>query len=229
MSVDPLQASLLFGRRANRQVDEPSSSKSLPRTWSGSEIGKRVLDLLGALLLALLTLPLCLVVALAVRLDSPGPVFYPQVRLGRSGRPFHMLKFRSMVADAEADGRAQWAIPDDPRVTKVGRVIRRYRFDELPQLWNVLRGEMSLVGPRPERPELAQKLAAMLPAYELRHQVKPGLTGWAQIKQGYTASAEEATEKLRLDLYYVANQGLAMDLLILARTVRIVLTGDGAR
>jgi lipopolysaccharide/colanic/teichoic acid biosynthesis glycosyltransferase len=140
-----------------------------------------------------------------------------------------MLKFRSMVADAEADGRAQWAIPDDPRVTKVGRVIRRYRFDELPQLWNVLRGEMSLVGPRPERPELAQKLAAMLPAYELRHQVKPGLTGWAQIKQGYTASAEEATEKLRLDLYYVANQGLAMDLLILARTVRIVLTGDGAR
>jgi exopolysaccharide biosynthesis polyprenyl glycosylphosphotransferase len=214
-----------FLRPAALDSTPPALAEGLPITAAA----KRVVDVLGALLLLLLVLPLMLLAALAVRLDSPGPALYAQVRVGLGGRPFRILKFRSMVRDAERDGRPRWAAVGDPRVTRVGRVIRRTRIDELPQLWNVLRGEMSLVGPRPERPEFVTGLAAALPGYEGRHAVKPGLTGWAQVVQGYAGSAEEAAEKLRLDLYYVRNQSFALDLLILARTVRVVLLGEGAR
>jgi len=192
------------------------------------EAAKRALDLGLGLVLLVLLLPLLLLIALAVVLDDPGPALYAQVRVGRGGAPFRLLKFRSMVRDAERDG-PRWASLGDPRVTRVGRVIRRYRLDELPQLLNVLAGEMSLVGPRPERPEFVPRLAAALPGYDERHLVKPGLTGWAQVEQGYAASVEDAAAKLRHDLYYVAHRSLALDLLVLARTFRVVLLGEGAR
>src|SRR3954447_1447426 len=192
------------------------------------EAAKRALDGGLGLLLLVLLLPLMLLVALAVVLDSPGPALYAQTRVGRGGVPFRLLKFRSMVEDAERDG-PRWAAVGDPRVTRVGRVIRHCRLDELPQLLNVLKGEMSLVGPRPERPEFVPALAAALPGYEGRHAVKPGLTGSAQVEQGYAASVEDAAEKLRHDLYYVENRSLGLDLLVLARTVRVVLLGEGAR
>lgn len=179
--------------------------------------------------LLVLTLPVMLVAALMVRLDSPGPVFYRQQRAGLNGRPFMLIKFRSMVVDAEACGTARWAQRRDTRITRVGAVIRPLRIDELPQLLNVLRGEMSLIGPRPERPVFVEQLAEVIPHYLERSVVKPGITGWAQVNFPYGASVEDAREKLAYDLYYVKNRGLVLDVLILLSTVRVVLFREGAR
>lgn len=190
--------------------------------------GRRLLSVASAMTLLLLVSPLALLAALAVRLDSPGPIFFRQRRVGRNGRPFEMVKFRTMAVDAETRG-AQWAQRNDPRVTRVGRHLRRFRIDELPQLWNVLRGEMDLVGPRPERPEFVEQLRRRIPFYDLRHIVAPGITGYAQVKYPYAASVEEAKEKLQYDLYYVRHLSILLDIYILLLTARVVLFGRGAR
>jgi len=156
-------------------------------------------------------------------------VLYRQVRVGRNGRHFEILKFRSMRVDAERPGGARWAASRDPRVTRVGAVLRKLRIDELPQLINVLKGEMSFVGPRPERPEFVAELAAKIPFYDLRHRVNPGITGWAQICYPYGASAHDAREKLQYDLYYIKNYSLFLDIMILIQTVQVILWGQGAR
>jgi sugar transferase (PEP-CTERM system associated) len=194
----------------------------------GVLFGKRFLDLTAAGIGLLLAAPLMALVALAVRLDSPGPVFFRQERVGRGGRPFILWKFRSMRQDAEAAG-ARWAVTDDPRVTRTGRFIRKTRLDELPQLWNVLVGDMSLVGPRPERDHFVQQLMTKNAFYEQRLVVRPGLTGWAQVKAPYASSFEESIEKLKYDLYYIKNISLFLDVSILLSTARIVLLGRGAR
>jgi sugar transferase (PEP-CTERM system associated) len=189
---------------------------------------KRGIDLLLAVIALALVAPLLPIVALAIRLDSAGTVFYRQVRVGRHGRPFAILKFRSMVTDAERSGHAVWAQADDPRITRIGRVLRKFRIDELPQLWNVLAGDMSFVGPRPERPQFVAELAASIPYYEFRHYVRPGLTGWAQINYQYGSSCEDSRIKLEYDLYYLKHRNFVLDMLILLQTVRIVLSGEGA-
>ena len=194
----------------------------------GVRFGKRLLDLIFATVGLLLAAPIMLLVALAVRLDSPGPVLFRQERLGRGGHPFTLWKFRSMGIDAEADG-ARWAVAGDSRVTRVGRFIRKTRLDELPQLVNVLLGDMSLVGPRPERGLFVRQLMEQNSFYEQRLVVRPGLTGWAQIKAPYASSFDESIEKLKYDLYYVKNISLFLDLSILLSTARIVLLGRGAR
>ena len=190
---------------------------------------KRGLDLVVATALLWLTLPLMVAVAVLIKLESSGPVFYRQERVGRDGRNFVLFKFRSMRADAEAAGRPQWASVGDPRITRVGRFIRRTRIDELPQLLNVLRGDMAVVGPRPERPYFVGQLAERIPFYAQRHCVKPGITGWAQVNAPYGASLADARDKLRYDLYYVKNRGVLLDLWILTCTVRVVLWQEGAR
>jgi sugar transferase (PEP-CTERM system associated) len=189
---------------------------------------KRLLDLTAASIGLILAAPIMLLVALAVRLDSPGPVLFRQERLGRGSKPFTLWKFRSMRTDAEKDGAA-WAVEGDPRVTRVGRFIRQTRLDELPQLWNVLVGDMSLVGPRPEREMFVRQLIEVCPWYEQRLVVRPGLTGWAQIKAPYASSFEESIEKLQFDLYYIKNLSIFLDISILLSTARIVLLGRGAR
>jgi lipopolysaccharide/colanic/teichoic acid biosynthesis glycosyltransferase len=166
---------------------------------------------------------------LAVKIDSPGPMLYRQQRVGQFGRPFTLFKFRSMAADAEAGGDPLWAQRHDPRVTRVGRFIRGTRIDELPQLVNVLRGEMSLVGPRPERPHFVEQLDRAIPFYRQRAYVKPGVTGWAQINFPYGASVEDAREKLSYDLYYVKHRSVLLDAFILLATIRVVLLREGAR
>jgi sugar transferase (PEP-CTERM system associated) len=194
----------------------------------GTLFAKRLLDVLAAAAGLIVALPLMLLVALAVRLDSPGPVFFRQERVGRSGRQFTVWKFRSMRTDAEAGG-ARWAVEGDPRITRVGRFIRKTRLDELPQLWNVLVGDMSLVGPRPERQMFVDQLKEQCPWYEQRLVVRPGLTGWAQVKAPYASTFEESIEKLKFDLYYIKNLSLFLDISILLSTARIVLLGRGAR
>jgi exopolysaccharide biosynthesis polyprenyl glycosylphosphotransferase len=194
-----------------------------------ASLARRGVDIVVSTLAAVVTAPLMLLVALAIKLDSPGPVFYRQVRVGEGGRRFTIIKFRSMRADAEASGTAQWASESDPRVTRVGAFIRRCRIDELPQLWNVLAGEMALVGPRPERPELVAEIARQLPFYEPRHLVRPGITGWAQVYAPYAASIEETLEKLSYDLYYVKHQSFATDAGIMLSTLGVMAGGRGAR
>ena len=193
------------------------------------EIRKRSFDLLLALAGLILALPLMLIIAVLIKFDGGGPVLYRQERVGLRGRIFTLYKFRSMHENAEDGGRPQWATIGDPRITRVGRFIRYARIDELPQLLNVLRGDMSLIGPRPERPYFVQQLGAAIPLYSLRHGVKPGITGWAQVKASYGASIEDARVKLRYDLYYIKHQGLMLDLLILLRTLRVVILLEGAR
>ena len=190
---------------------------------------KRSFDIALSLILLLFTLPLLLLTCLLIRLESPGPVLYRQQRVGLGGCPFMLLKLRSMCANAESDGAPRWALTGDPRVTRVGRLIRKLRIDELPQLWNVLRGDMSFVGPRPERPSFVADFTGQIRFYAERHCVKPGITGWAQINYPYWASLEDARNKLSYDLYYVKNHGLFLDLVIVLQTVRVILWADGAR
>lgn len=196
------------------------------RRWSA-----RVLDLFASLLILVLFLPVMILTGIAIKLEDNwrAPVFYRQVRVGLDGRTFNVLKFRSMRTDAESDGRAQWAQPSDPRVTRVGTVIRKARIDELPQVMNVLRGHMSFVGPRPERPQFVKQLTEKIPYYVQRHCVKPGITGWAQLCHPYGASEQDAMEKLQYDLYYIKHNSLIFDLAILVQTAEVVLMGKGAR
>jgi exopolysaccharide biosynthesis polyprenyl glycosylphosphotransferase len=197
-----------------------------PQTSALEEGTMRSLDLIGGAVGMVLTTVLFPFIALAVRLTSPGPVIYSQQRLGRSGRPFTIFKFRSMKMDAESAG-ASWAGLGDPRITKVGRLLRRAHLDELPQFWNVMKGEMSLVGPRPERPEFTETLSCDIPFYRLRLSVRPGMTGLKQIKVGYAATPEEHLEVLRHDLYYIKHRSLALNLTIIARTLGSVVGLDG--
>lgn len=192
-----------------------------------SGVTRNVVHWLVALAGAILSLPLVLLTAILIKLDSRGPIFYKQERVGKNGRVFTLIKFRSMRTDAETSG-PMWASKDDDRTTRVGRLIRKIRVDEIPQFWNILRGEMSFVGPRPERPHFVSQLAEEIPYYEQRHLIAPGLTGWAQIKYPYGASIEDARQKLQYDLYYIKNQSLMLDAIILFETVKIILFGRGA-
>jgi sugar transferase (PEP-CTERM system associated) len=189
---------------------------------------KRTIDLVLSLLLATTTLPLMLLTALLVMLEDGRPILYRQERVGENGRTFVLSKFRSMRKDAEKGGKPIWAKDDDDRVTRVGRFIRKTRLDELPQLWNVVRGDMSFVGPRPERPFFVEQLSQQIPFYQQRHAVKPGLTGWAQVKYRYGSSLEDAMEKLRYDLYYIKHLSVFFDLTIVFDTVKVVLFRKGA-
>lgn len=194
-----------------------------------SEFVKRISDIIIGCLMLILLLPLMMLTALVIKIDSPGPVFYRQQRVGKFEKPFTLLKFRSMRADAEPGGNPLWAQRHDTRVTRIGRYIRATRIDELPQLVNVLRGEMSLVGPRPERPHFVEQLSRAVPFYRQRSYVKPGVTGWAQVNFPYGASVEDAREKLSYDLYYVKHRSLLLDAFILVATIRVVLLREGAR
>ncbi|WP_156500069.1 TIGR03013 family XrtA/PEP-CTERM system glycosyltransferase [Ectothiorhodospira sp. BSL-9] len=195
------------------------------------DYAKRVLDLVSSLGLLAITWPFMVACAIAIFIESKGrgSVIFKQVRTGQHGQPFTLFKFRSMIMDAEKDGKAIWAQQKDPRVTRFGHLMRKTRLDELPQLFNVIRGDMSFVGPRPERPEFVESLGAKLPYYHHRHWVKPGLTGWAQIHYPYGASEKDAFEKLKYDLYYVKNQSMALDILTIVQTVEVVLWGRGSR
>ena len=190
-----------------------------------------LLDVLASIILLVVSLPLMLATMIAIKLEEGwrAPVFYRQERVGFGGRTFRLLKFRSMRRDAEANGQAIWAQKHDPRITRVGAVIRKLRIDELPQILNVLRGDMCFVGPRPERPQFVAELAEAIPFYMQRHCVKPGITGWAQLCYSYGASQQDAVEKLQYDLYYIKNSGFLLDLSILVQTAEVVLFGKGAR
>jgi sugar transferase (PEP-CTERM system associated) len=190
---------------------------------------KRGASMVAAGAVLALCLPLLPLIGLAVKLSSRGPVLYRQKRVGRDGRVFTCYKFRTMQADAEADSGPTWACDDDPRITPVGRFLRRARLDEIPQLWNVLLGDMHLVGPRPERPEFVQTLSRQIPYYHLRHSIRPGITGWAQISYHYGNSVEDAREKLQYDLFYIKNVSLGLDLMVFLETVKVILLGRGAR
>ncbi|MDH7500743.1 MAG: exopolysaccharide biosynthesis polyprenyl glycosylphosphotransferase, partial [candidate division NC10 bacterium] len=188
---------------------------------------KRLMDILISLLALLLSLPLSLLVSALIKIESRGDLFFIQERIGKDGKPFRLIKFRSMVQDAEESSGPVWATMDDPRVTRVGRFLRRWRLDEIPQFINVLRGEMSLVGPRPERREFLDELKAKVPYFMERLSVKPGVTGWAQIESTYASSVEESQIKLEYDLYYIKNVSFLLDLSILLRTLKVILWGKG--
>lgn len=214
LSLDTLRPSAVIFSTGFRQ---PRVSRAL----------KRFIDILVSTVGLLVLLPLFPLVAFLIKVDSPGPVIYRQARVGLRGQCFLIWKFRSMKQNAEHSG-PRWAQTDDPRISRVGRWLRKTRFDEFPQLINVLKGEMSLVGPRPERPVFVQDLRKIIPYYDLRHTIQPGITGWAQVKFRYGASAEDAHMKLQYDLYYVKRLSLALDMRILAQTVRVMILGEGA-
>ncbi len=225
-----------FIERETGRVDLATTNPSLLIFSDGfsagqriSRVGKRLFDIAASLAVLIVGLPLILIAAIAVKLDSRGPVLYRQSRVGLFGQAYDVLKIRSMRTDAEAGGQAVWASANDPRITRVGHIIRKLRIDELPQLWCVLKGQMSFVGPRPERPSFVDELEQQLPYYAERHMVKPGLTGWAQINYPYGASVEDARVKLEYDLYYAKNYSPFLDLLILLQTVRVVMWPEGAR
>jgi sugar transferase (PEP-CTERM system associated) len=212
--VDSLQPSwLVFGG---------GFDQSFVRTFM-----KRSFDIVCSLIILVLTFPLMLLAALTVWLEDRGPVFYSQERVGKDGKTFRVHKFRSMRTDAEKGGKPQWAQQNDPRITRVGNFMRKTRIDELPQVLNVIKGEMSFVGPRPERPYFVEQLIEVVPYYNVRHSVKPGITGWAQVRYGYGSSAEDALQKLQYDLYYVKNNSLFLDVLILIDTLKVVLFRSG--
>jgi len=199
------------------------------RFSAGFLLMKRLLSSLAAFILLLVVLPLIPLVCLAIKLDSAGPVLYRQKRVGRGGVTFFCFKFRTMRQDAEADTGPTWAGDDDPRITRFGKFLRSSRLDEIPQLWNVFKGDMAFVGPRPERPEFVEWLTRELPYYPVRHVVRPGITGWAQVRYKYGNTVEDAKEKLQYDLYYIKNASIGLDLLIMFQTVKIVLLGRGAQ
>ena len=190
---------------------------------------KKIFDLLASLIIFIVTLPVMLITAICILIEDGAPIFYKQLRVGKDGNRFLVLKFRSMRKDAETGGRPQWATSNDPRMTRVGRIIRRLRIDELPQILNVLKGEMSFVGPRPERPYFVKSLCEEIPYFNMRHSIKPGITGLAQVRYQYGASVDDAIQKLQYDLYYVKNNSLFLDFLILIDTFQVVLFGKGAR
>ena len=188
---------------------------------------KRSFDLICSTIILAVTFPIMLAAAALVYLEDRGPVFYSQERVGLDGKTFRVHKFRSMGADAEKGGKPQWAAQNDPRVTRIGNIMRKTRIDELPQILNVFKGQMSFVGPRPERPYFVEQLIEVVPYYNVRHSIKPGITGWAQVRYGYGASAEDALQKLQYDLYYVKNNSLFLDILVLIDTLKVVLFRSG--
>jgi sugar transferase (PEP-CTERM system associated) len=198
------------------------------RVKPSQQITRRIVSTLTAAVGLLLFLPFFPIMILMVRLSSPGPIFFKQTRVGLAGRNFSVFKFRTMRTDAEVAG-AKWATKNDPRVTRVGMFMRKTRLDEVPQLWNVLRGDMGFVGPRPERPEFVPWLSEQIPYFNLRHMIRPGLTGWAQVRYGYGATLEQAREKLEFDLYYIKHMSLGLDLLIMFETVKTILRREGAQ
>ena len=189
-------------------------------------IYKRLLDIVASLLGLIIGIPLLIIFGVAIKIEDKGPIFYKQERLGLKGRRFYVYKLRSMRINAESIGGAQWAQKDDPRITKVGKFIRKTRIDEIPQLYNILIGDMSLIGPRPERPELTYQFEQEIPGFMYRLSIKPGLTGWAQVNGGYDITPEE---KLVFDKEYIENKSILLDLKIILMTIKVVLTGDGAR
>jgi exopolysaccharide biosynthesis polyprenyl glycosylphosphotransferase len=213
---------LLTYEKARQHLSRLRSELILQRT-------KKILDLGIATLFFPVAIPLMGLIALCIRLDSSGPIFYRQTRVGERERRFQLIKFRTMVKNAEEETGAIWAGKNDSRVTRVGRILRMTRLDELPQLFNVLSQEMSFIGPRPERPEFVRDLEAKIPYYSLRHSVKPGITGWAQVNYPYGASVEDAIEKLQYDLFYIQNMSLLLDLRIFLKTIHVVLFGKGSR
>lgn len=190
---------------------------------------KRIFDVLASLTLLIVALPVLLITGILIKLESPGPAFYRQERVGLNGKSFMLLKFRSMRTDAESDGVPRWAALNDSRITRLGNFIRKTRIDEIPQIFNVLKGEMSFIGPRPERPFFVDQLHEAIPYYQERHRVKPGISGWAQLNYPYGASIEDAKEKFQFDLYYIKNYSLFLDLIVLIQTFRVVLWPNGAR
>jgi len=198
------------------------------QSWRRSSV-KRLFDIIAAAVLLLLAAPVMLLTMLLIVLEDGFSVFYRQERVGLDGRLFNVIKFRSMRKDAESDGQPRWATANDDRVTRVGRFIRKVRIDELPQLYSVLTGDMSLVGPRPERPYFVDQLTRDIPFYAVRHSVKPGVTGWAQVSYHYGSTVDDSIQKLQYDLFYVKNHSLFLDIVILFQTVGVVLTGKGAQ
>jgi sugar transferase (PEP-CTERM system associated) len=198
------------------------------RVKPSQQIARRIVSTLTAAVGLLLFLPFFPIVVLLVRLSSPGPIFFRQTRVGLGGKNFTVYKFRTMRTDAEVAG-AKWATKNDPRVTSVGMFMRKTRLDEVPQLWNVLRGDMGFVGPRPERPEFVPWLTEQIPYFNLRHMIRPGLTGWAQVRYGYGATLAEAREKLEFDLYYIKHMTLGLDLLIMFETIKTIIRRQGAQ
>jgi exopolysaccharide biosynthesis polyprenyl glycosylphosphotransferase len=190
---------------------------------------RRVVSVIISLIGLTLSLPLLPLIMLAIRLDSAGPIFYTQTRVGKNGRLFKVVKFRTMRQDAEAANGPQWADNNDPRVTRVGKILRTSRLDEIPQMWCVLKGDMAFVGPRPERPEFIERLIEEIPYYGVRHMVRPGITGWAQIKYKYGSTVEDSREKLQYDLFYIKNHSIGLDLLIMFLTIKIVVLRRGAQ
>lgn len=189
------------------------------------ELVHRTLALVGLII----SFPIAVLTAIFIKLDSEGGIFYKQERVGKDGKTFWLIKFRSMRVDAEKNNHPVWAKPNDDRITRVGKIIRKVRIDEIPQFWNILKGEMSFVGPRPERPQFVEQLAKQIPFYEHRHLTQPGLTGWAQINYPYGSSIEDAKQKLQYDLYYIKNQSLALDIIIVLETIKTVILGKGGR
>jgi lipopolysaccharide/colanic/teichoic acid biosynthesis glycosyltransferase len=227
LPVTPLPPRAEPRRLPLHRTVEAEVRRHVHRQPRGYLMARRVLDVVVAAVVGLLVLPLIPVLAVLITLESPGSAIYRQVRLGAHGRPFHIYKLRSMTADAESSGQPRWASEEDPRITLVGRFLRRTRLDELPQLWNVLRGDMSLIGPRPERPEFVEHLERAHPGFHLRLMVRPGLTGWAQVRHRYTSSIEEARVKLEYDLYYLTHAGPRLDLEVLVRTAGVVIGMKG--
>ncbi len=209
--------------RKHATVSELTEQRNITITLY--DLIRRIVDIVVSMVGLVLSLPLMFIAGVLIKLDTPGPVFYVQERVGRHGKVFNMYKLRSMVVDAEKQG-AKWADKDDPRVTRIGRIIRKSRIDELPQLLNVLKGDMALIGPRPERPEFILEFNEDIPGFINRLQVRPGLTGWAQVNGGYDITPEE---KLKLDMYYIQNRSIKLDLIIVFKTIRVIITGSGAR
>lgn len=226
LSPDVNTVAFASGRQFN-VLGEPLVCISSPNISASTVNIKRTIDVMASALALVLLSPLFAVLALAVKLDSKGPVFFRQTRLGLGGKPFRIFKFRSMINNAEPDGRARVTSDNDPRITRVGRLLRKYRLDELPQFWNVLRGEMSLVGPRPERREFADQIAERVPLYPMLYQVRPGITSWGMVRYGYASSVDQMIERLRYDLIYLESISLSTDFKILLHTVNTVLSGRG--
>ena len=222
------QASTVHSERSLRGTDVSPEVFGLITGLADEWVLKRFCDWVGAVAGLVLAMPLMMIAAIAIKIESPGPVLYRQTRVGRWGRPFEMLKLRSMRHEPR-DEQARWTVPGDERITRIGRFLRRTHVDELPQLWNVLSGDMSLIGPRPEQVTFARELADLTPRYHWRHVVRPGITGWAQVHKGYCAGHVESLRKLEYDLFYVRNPSFAIDVEIALRTIAVAVSGKGSR
>lgn len=228
IKIIPDMYDIIFGQARTNQIYGFPLIEIMPhimQPWE--ESAKRLMDILVSIFILIVTSPFCIIIAIAIKINSPGPIVFSQERIGKTGKIFYMHKFRSMFLDAEEKTGPVWAKENDPRITRVGQFLRKTRLDEIPQFYDVLRGDMSLVGPRPERPYFVEKLSEQVPLYKRRLAVKPGITGWAQIKQGYDRSIEDVKSKVRFDLFYIENMSFRMDLKILLMTIYTMIAGRG--